>query len=776
MQNDFVSDVRSKANGYWPSILERLAIPTNRGEGPCPACGGKTRYRFDNKDNRGTYFCSHCGAGTGLDLVMKVNQCGAREAAELVAEAMALPMPEPKPAREKPQTDIAGKVAALTTKSSIGQSVYLASKGLQCPFPMLSDGSLLLVLKNGAGATTGAQVIKPDGSKRLVAGTVKKGSFCVVNSVELTETVIIAEGLATALSVQQFRPDATIIAAIDAGNLLPVAQVMRQRYPDAQIIIAADNDIKPGEPNTGKSAAENAAKAVSGWVALPQTEGKADWNDFHQQHGSEAAAAAFNDSMYQPEGEKVVVKLKAIDGGKENQHEAVTPALNQMGASQRGEVLLAHYDGDLAIHADSDTVHHYNGVVWVPLTDKELQREMAQIYIDAEVAYSQNAIKSAVDTMKLGLPVMGTTARNLIGFSNGVFDTRSGQFRPHNRKDWLLVASDLPFSEPAEGETLATHAPNFWKWLRRSVADNDRKADRVLAALFMVLANRYDWQLFLEVTGPGGSGKSVMAEICTMLAGKANTVSASMAALENPRERALVVGYSLIIMPDMTRYAGDGAGIKAITGGDKVAIDPKHKAPYSTRIPAVVLAVNNNAMSFSDRSGGISRRRVIFNFSEVVPENERDPMLAEKIEGELAVIIRHLLTRFSRQDEAKQLLHEQQKSEEALAIKREGDSLVDFCGYLMASVVCDGMLIGNAEIVPFSPRRYLYHAYLAYMRANGLSKPVSLMRFGTDMPGAMAEYGKEYQKRKTKYGIRSNVTLHDDSEDWMPMCTDTTKE
>ncbi|HFU1330465.1 TPA: toprim domain-containing protein [Enterobacter kobei] len=776
MQNDFVSDVRSKANGYWPSILERLAIPTNRGEGPCPACGGKTRYRFDNKDNRGTYFCSHCGAGTGLDLVMKVNQCGAREAAELVAEAMALPMPEPKPAREKPQTDIAGKVAALAAKASPGQSAYLASKGLQCPFPMLSDGSLLLVLKNGADATTGAQVIKPDGSKRLVAGTVKKGSFCVVNTGETPETVIIAEGLATALSVQQFRPDATIIAAIDAGNLLPVAQVMRQRYPGAQIIIAADNDIKPGEPNTGKSAAENAAKAVSGWVALPQTEGKADWNDFHQQHGPEAAAAAFNDSMYQPEGEKVVVKLKAIDGGKENQHEAVTPALNQMGASQRGEVLLAHYDGDLAIHADSDTVHHYNGVVWVPLTDKELQREMAQIYIDAEVAYSQNAIKSAVDTMKLGLPVMGTTARNLIGFSNGVFDTRLGQFRPHDKKDWLIVASELPFSEPAEGETLATHAPNFWKWLRRSVADNDRKADRVLSALFMVLANRYDWQLFLEVTGPGGSGKSVMAEICTMLAGKANTVSASMAALENPRERALVVGYSLIIMPDMTRYAGDGAGIKAITGGDKVAIDPKHKAPYSTRIPAVVLAVNNNAMSFSDRSGGISRRRVIFNFSEVVPENERDPMLAEKIEGELAVIIRHLLTRFSRQDEAKQLLHEQQKSEEALAIKREGDSLVDFCGYLMASVVCDGMLIGNAEIVPFSPRRYLYHAYLAYMRANGLSKPVSLMRFGTDMPGAMAEYGKEYQKRKTKHGIRSNVTLHDDSEDWMPMCTDTTKE
>ncbi|ECI2789874.1 DNA primase [Salmonella enterica subsp. enterica serovar Give] len=452
------------------------------------------------------------------------------------------------------------------------------------------------------------------------------------------------------------------------------------------------------------------------------------------------------------------------------------PALNQMGASQRGEVLLEHYGGALAINDDSDVVHHYNGIVWEPVSDKELQRSMAKIFIDAEISYSQNAIKFAVETMKLSLPVMGGADRNLIGFSNGVFDIRTGNFREHNKNDWLLNASQLPFSPPEEGETLATHAPNFWKWLRRSVAENDRKADRVLAALFMVLANRYDWQLFLEVTGPGGSGKSVMAEICTMLAGKANTVSASMKALEDARERALVVGFSLIIMPDMTRYAGDGAGIKAITGGDKVAIDPKHKAPYSTRIPAVVLAVNNNAMSFSDRSGGISRRRVIFSFSEVVPENERDPMLAEKIEGELAVVIRHLLTRFNNQDEARRLLYEQQKSEEALAIKREGDSLVDFCGYLMSLVKCEGMMVGNAEIVPFSPRRYLYHAYLAYMSAHGLGKPVSLTRFGTDMPGAMAEYGKEYKRAKCTKGpdkgrTFTNVLLDEDADGWLPAAT-----
>ncbi|MGI1323094.1 DUF927 domain-containing protein [Klebsiella quasipneumoniae subsp. similipneumoniae] len=327
---EIIREVKHQAAGSWESLLPQcgVTVPPKGRHGPCAICGGSDRFHYIDDHGGGEWHCRQCDEpnhGDGLDLIARSQGITITAAAQKVSSVLGVDArtPEPKPAREKPQTDIAGKVAALTTKASIGQSVYLTSKGLQCPFPMLSDGSLLLVLKNGAGATTGAQVIKPDGSKRLVAGTVKKGSFGVVNSVELAETVIIAEGLATALSVQQFRPDATIIAAIDAGNLLPVAQVMRQRYPNAQIIIAADNDIKPGEPNTGKGAAEKAAKAVSGRVALPQSEEKADWNDFHQQHGLEAAAAAFNDSMYQPEGEKVVVKLKSIDGGKEEQKSAL---------------------------------------------------------------------------------------------------------------------------------------------------------------------------------------------------------------------------------------------------------------------------------------------------------------------------------------------------------------------------------------------------------------------------------------------------------------------
>lgn len=132
------------------------------------------------------------------------------------------------------------------------------------------------------------------------------------------------------------------------------------------------------------------------------------------------------------------------------------------------------------------------------------------------------------------------------------------------------------------------------------------------------------------------------------------------------------------MLPDQEKWSGDGAGIKAITGGDAVMVNPKYRDAYSTRIPAVILAVNNSPMRFSDRSGGVSRRRVIIPFPEAIAASERDPALKDKIRAELAVIVRHLMQRFSNPNEARALLQAQQQSAEALEIKRHADPLADF--------------------------------------------------------------------------------------------------
>jgi len=120
---------------------------------------------------------------------------------------------------------------------------------------------------------------------------------------------------------------------------------------------------------------------------------------------------------------------------------------------------------------------------------------------------------------------MGEPARRLIGFRNGVFDTTNGTFNPYRRENWLRTLNSVYYSAPRPGENLADHEPNFYRWLTRAAGNNDNKQERILAALLMVLANRYDWQMFLVVAGRGGSGKSVLASIATQLAGRKTTTS-----------------------------------------------------------------------------------------------------------------------------------------------------------------------------------------------------------------------------------------------------------
>jgi putative DNA primase/helicase len=82
----------------------------------------------------------------------------------------------------------------------------------------LPDGSLLLELVDESGAVAAAQTITPQGEKRLLTGSAKRGAYHAVNAPESPQSVLIAEGLATALSVHLMRPDALTVAAIDAGT------------------------------------------------------------------------------------------------------------------------------------------------------------------------------------------------------------------------------------------------------------------------------------------------------------------------------------------------------------------------------------------------------------------------------------------------------------------------------------------------------------------------------------------------------------------------------
>ncbi|MCQ4398192.1 primase-helicase zinc-binding domain-containing protein [Enterobacter cloacae] len=767
-----VTETVKQACGHWPRILPALGVKVikNRHQA-CPVCGGSDRFRFDDKEGRGTWFCNQCGAGDGLKLIEKVFGLSASEAAGKVnAVTGNLPPVAPEViAAAEAETEADRKAAAALavrlmekTRTASGNA-YLTRKGFpdrECPVLSVMHktggvtfraGDVVVPLYDDTGALVNLQLISSEGLKRtLKGGAVKGACHTIEGKKQAGKRLWIAEGYATALTVHHLTGE-TVMVALSSVNLLSLASLARQKHPACQIVLAADRDLN----GDGQNKAAAAAETCEGVVALPPVFG--DWNDAFMQNGEEATRKAIYDAIRPP-----------VQSPFDTMSEAEFTA---MSASDKALRVHEHYGEALAVDANGQLLSRYENGIWKNIPAATFSRNVADLFQRLRAPFSSGKIASVVETLKLIIPQQAAPARRLIGFRNGVLDTRSGLFSPHSKSHWLRTLCDVDFTPPVEGETLETHAPNFWRWLDRAAGSRPEKRDVILAALFMVLANRYDWQLFLEVTGPGGSGKSILAEIATLLAGEDNATSADIDTLEDPRKRASLIGFSLIRLPDQEKWSGDGAGLKAITGGDAVSVDPKYQNPYSTHIPAVILAVNNNPMRFTDRSGGVSRRRVIIHFPEQIAPEERDPQLRDKIARELAVIVRQLMQKFSDPMTARALLQSQQNSDEALSIKRDADPTFDFCGYLEMLPQTNGMFMGNASIVPRNYRKYLYHAYLAYMEANGYRNVLSLKMFGLGLPMMLKEYGLNYEKRHTKQGIQTNLSLKEESYgDWLPKC------
>ena len=761
---DLIREVKRSAVNHWGSVLSACGVdvPERGKHGACPVCGGTDRFHFIDDHHNGNWFCRQCDApnhGDGLDLIAKVKGISVLDAAKEVSQALSLPLPEPA-RQEAPKSaaqPIAEKVRKLVAQTTTGQSAYLTAKGHTCPVRLLDDGSLLLVIRRG-DEVTGAQIIRPDGEKRLIAGTRKKGSFIPVSELpETADTVLIAEGYATALTVAQLH-DGLVLAAIDEGNLLPVAEWVSGRYPEAKIIIAADNDIKPGQPNVGKISAEKAVKSIyRGWVTLPPTKDKADWDDYRQQHGTEAAKQAFSKGLYQVDSKPAVSSKNPR-----------TENLTQMADNEKALLLAGRYDG-IAVHQESEGFYVYQAGVWEKISHLELSREMGKVYGEHQTNFSKRAVNNVVDALKIIAPVMGEPCKSVIPFSNGVFDIETKQFTAHKPDNWLLNHNGIEYTPAKPDENLRDNAPHFHQWLDHAASHDPHKMKRIFAALYMVLANRYDWQLFLEITGEGGSGKSVFTQVATLLAGQHNTASGNMAALDSARGRAQYVGKSMITLPDQPKYTGEGTGIKAITGGDAVEIDPKHEQQYTSIIRAVVIATNNTPMIFTERAGGVARRRVIFQFNNKVKEEDKDPHLSEKIACEIPVIVRRLLANFDDPEHAKSLLTEQRDSDEALEVKRASNPVLDLCAALAFIGEPRGLEMGGGRKAEDDrqPRKYLYHLYLSFIEYQGLGRPLSVTEFGKAVKEAAKEYKSEYLTRTIKGRRQTNVQLTEKAEEFL---------
>lgn len=292
------------ANGRWPGILANFGLDEHAlsgRHGPCPVCDGRDRFRFDDKDGRGTFYCSQCGAGDGFDLLRLVKGWSFREAAEQVRQVVGSigasvsrpvvstddKLAQCKRIWSESKSVIAGDPVSLYLARRIGLEIIPACLRYHPALPYRQDdGSTskhpAMISKvtalDGAGTALHRTYLASDGQKASVP-TCKKvlGSLPAGAAVRLSSacsTIGIAEGVETALSASMAF-GLPVWSAISAGGL------EKWTPPDGtnRVVIFGDNDLS----GTGQSAAWSLAKrliaaGVAVDVEIPPKTGT-DWAD-----------------------------------------------------------------------------------------------------------------------------------------------------------------------------------------------------------------------------------------------------------------------------------------------------------------------------------------------------------------------------------------------------------------------------------------------------------------------------------------------------------------
>ncbi len=154
---------------------------------------------------------------------------------------------------------------------------YLLRKCLKPGIARQRGEALVLPVLDFSGYMRGVQYIWPDGQKRFLGDMKKAGAFIPVEGMPDGKLPLwIAEGWATACTLQSLRPLVCLIAGLDADNLQAVTTEARRRWPALEIVVCLDFD-NVGRQKGQKAAEKACAKILPPPAVIPL--GCSDWND-----------------------------------------------------------------------------------------------------------------------------------------------------------------------------------------------------------------------------------------------------------------------------------------------------------------------------------------------------------------------------------------------------------------------------------------------------------------------------------------------------------------
>lgn len=293
------------------------------GRPTCPQCGHKGTLWVDLVG--GGYHChsASCGFSGNVNSHVSTNPSRPKPSLEDMARQEAERQRTQDTNRER-----AARLARETwaTLSLSGESAYLTKKKIppigirfgrdrHSPF-------IAIPMLDVDGQWRGLQKLFDrkfdDGNDRLFGkGTNTKAAMHVIGELSDSAVIAITEGFANSASLSQADPSIVAVTAFSAGNLAPVALAIRAKYPNARIVLVADNDIRQPDAkhqkNDGVVCATEAALAVGGWLAVPELAGrKCDISDIWIEQGAAGVLACLQSARPAVEAAPAVTPLPEL--------------------------------------------------------------------------------------------------------------------------------------------------------------------------------------------------------------------------------------------------------------------------------------------------------------------------------------------------------------------------------------------------------------------------------------------------------------------------------
>jgi len=562
--------------------------------------------------------------------------------------------------RAKIQTDAAGKAVEIwrDAKPVSLDHEYLISKGIKPHGARLRGKSLLLPLREGEKIHS-LQFVSPNGDKRFLSGGRVKGCYFSIG--KPGDTLLITEGFATGASCHAVTGFAVAVA-FNSGNLKAVAEALREKLPEARIVICADNDTET-KGNPGVTKATEAAIAVGGYIAIPSQHG--DFNDLARLYGSDAVHKSIQSAKAMTGEQHVRDAVNEKFAESDLSHDALALKLSSSGWSgtaryvhnwskwvfwngQRWELdeQLSHYTkirkflrgiaSDITNEATSkeEGSGDTNANKSVQACARSLRRK--ETITSVESLARSNADLVAKPTQFDSNPM-------LIGTSGGTVDLTTGGLSEAKPSDWI---TRLCATTPTEA---GTKAPLWQTFLDRTFDGNREIISFMQRAVGYALTGHIREHKLFFLYGTGRNGKSVFLDTIFQIMGDYSKRSASQTFLDNKNEShptalAGLMGARLVAGSELPAgKAWNESVIKDLTGGDVISARFMRQDYFDYMPQFTLFIAGNHQPAFRGIDEAIRARVVLVPFTQTIPESERDPKLSEKLKQEWPAIFRWMI-------------------------------------------------------------------------------------------------------------------------------------